>query len=62
MAPDDVENSMFNEANQRLEVLKIDDFDRAFETLNMLMGKEVSARRDYLFENVDFRPFTELTM
>ena len=55
MAPDDVENSMFNEENQRLEVLKIDDFDRAFETLNMLMGKEVSARRDYLFVNVDFR-------
>lgn len=55
MAPDDVENSMFNEENQRLEVLKIYDFDRAFETLNMLMGKEVSARRDYLFENVDFR-------
>ena len=46
---------MFNEENQRLEVLKIDDFDRAFETLNMLMGKVVSARRDYLFENVDFR-------
>lgn len=55
MAPEDVENSMFNEANQRLEVLKIKDFDSAFDTLNMLMGKEVSARRDYLFENVDFR-------
>lgn len=54
MKPEDVEASMFHEENQRLEVLTIGDFASASETLTMLMGKEVSPRRDYLFENVDF--------
>lgn len=54
MKPEDVEASMFHEENQRLEILTIGDFASASETLTMLMGKDVSPRRDYLFENVDF--------
>lgn len=54
MRPEDVEESMFHTENQHLECLTIDDFEQTYQTLIMLMGKEVSPRRDYLFENVDF--------
>ena len=54
MRPEDVEESMFHTENQHLECLTIDDFEQTYQTLVMLMGKEVSPRRDYLFENVDF--------
>lgn len=54
MRPEDVEESMFHEENRRLEVLKITDFENAYNVVNLLMGKEVSPRRDFLFENVDF--------
>lgn len=54
MRPDDVEESMFHDENRRLESLTIGDFSSAYETLQMLMGKDVSPRRDFLFENVDF--------
>ena len=54
MRPEDVEESMFHIENQHLECLTIDDFEQTYQTLIMLMGKEVSPRRDYLFENVDF--------
>lgn len=54
MRPEDVEESMFHAENQHLECLTIDDFEQTYQTLVMLMGKEVSPRRDYLFENVDF--------
>lgn len=54
MRPEDVEESMFHIENQHLECLTIDDFEQTYQTLVMLMGKEVSPRRDYLFENVDF--------
>lgn len=54
MRPDDVEESMFHDENRRLEVLKISDFEDAYNTVSMLMGKDVSPRRNFLFENVDF--------
>lgn len=54
MRPDDVEESMFHEENRRLEVLTITDLEEAQSTIQMLMGKEVNPRREYLFENVDF--------
>lgn len=54
MKPEDVEESMFHEENRRLEILTIDDFEEAKNTLQMLMGKEVNPRREYLFDNVDF--------
>lgn len=47
--------SMMNKEHRHLEVLKIDDFDSAMESLNILMGAgRVKERRDFLFENVDF--------
>lgn len=54
MRPEDVEESMFHDENRRLEILTISDLEEAKATLQMLMGKEVNPRREYLFENVDF--------
>ena len=52
---------ILNEINSALNAgiyilpLKIDDFDSAMESLNILMGAgRVKERRDFLFENVDF--------
>lgn len=45
---------MLHPDNRRLEILTIEDFEEAAESLNMLMGTKVSDRRDFLFENVDF--------
>lgn len=55
MTAEDMELSMMNKENRHLEVLKINDFDSAMESLNTLMGAgRVKERRDFLFENVDF--------
>ena len=55
MTAEDMELSMMNKENRHLEVLKIEDFDSAMESLNILMGAgRVKERRDFLFENVDF--------
>ena len=55
MTAEDMELSMMNKENRHLEVLKINDFDSAMESLNILMGSDrVKERRDFLFENVDF--------
>jgi DNA gyrase/topoisomerase IV subunit B len=55
MTAEDMELSMMSKENRHLEVLKIEDFDSAMESLNILMGAgRVKERRDFLFENVDF--------
>ena len=55
MTAEDMELSMMSKENRHLEVLKIEDFDSAMESLNILMGAgRVRERRDFLFENVDF--------
>ena len=55
MTPRDMELSMLSKENRHLEVLKINDFDSAMESLNILMGAgRVKERREFLFENVDF--------
>lgn len=55
MTAEDMELSMMSKENRHLEVLKIEDFDSAMESLNILMGAgQVKERRDFLFENVDF--------
>ena len=55
MTAEDMELSMMNKENRHLEVLKINDFDSAMESLNILMGSDrVKERRDFLFKNVDF--------
>ena len=55
MTAEDMELSMMSKENRHLEILKIEDFDSAMESLNVLMGAgRVKERRDFLFENVDF--------
>ena len=51
---EDMEISMMNPKERRLEVLTISDAEAAAESLKMLMGPNVEDRRDFLFENVDF--------
>lgn len=48
---------MFDEQYQRLEVL-IPDMD-AITLLEELMGTDIDARREYIFENVDFSEIRE---
>ena len=54
MNSEDMEASMMNKTDRRLEVLTINDVEAAAESLKMLMGPDVDDRRDFLFENVDF--------
>ncbi len=54
MTAEDMEASMMNKTDRRLEVLTINDAETARESLKMLMGTEVEDRRDFLFDNVDF--------
>ena len=51
---EDMEMSMMNPKERRLEILTISDVEAAAESLKMLMGPDVDDRRDFLFENVDF--------
>ena len=51
---EDMEMSMMNPKERRLEILTISDAESAAESLKMLMGPDVEDRRDFLFENVDF--------
>ena len=51
---EDMEMSMMNPKDRRLEILTISDAESARESLKMLMGTEVDERREFLFENVDF--------
>ena len=51
---EDMEMSMMNPKDRRLEILTIGDAETAAESLKMLMGPDVDDRRDFLFENVDF--------
>lgn len=54
LSAEDMEQSMLHPTHRRLEVLSISDAEAAAESITMLMGTEVSERRDFLFENVDF--------
>lgn len=54
MTAEDMELSMMNKKERRLEVLTIRDIELAKESIEMLMGTEVEKRRNFLFENVDF--------
>ena len=54
MTAEDMEASMMHKDNRHLEILKVSDIIEAEESLKMLMGTEVSERREFLFNNVDF--------
>lgn len=48
----DTEQSMFNKEKQRLEILI--PTPEAITQLELLMGKEVKPRKDFVFKNIDF--------
>lgn len=56
--PDDVREAVFGES-KRWEQLVIDDYDYFESQIEMMMGKDVPARRDYIMENVDFTQIGE---
>lgn len=49
----DLKNSMLG-PNKRVEVLTYSDVDAANAQLEMLMGKDVSGRREFIMNNIDF--------
>ena len=57
LSPSQARESMFNEKNQRIDVL-IPDEDSIF-LLEELMGESVEPRRDFIFSNVDFSEIRE---
>ena len=54
LTAEDMRQTMCNEQNQRLERLTLYDAEKAYQQLEVLMGKMVQDRRDFLFENVNF--------
>lgn len=54
LTAEDMRLTMCNEQNQRLERLTLHDAEKAYQQLEVLMGKFVQDRRDFLFENVNF--------
>ena len=57
LSPQQAHNAMFVEKNQRIDVLQ--PTDEAIELLNMLMGKDIAPRRDFIFSHVDFSKISE---
>lgn len=57
MSPEQARNSMFTPANQRLDILQPDAASIAL--LEDLMGEDVSKRREYIFNHVDFSTIHE---
>lgn len=57
LSPEQARNSMFSAANQRLDVLIPDA--TSIQLLEDLMGDDVSKRRNYIFNNVDFTTIHE---
>lgn len=50
-------NSMFEEKNQRLDVMEWSE--NAIELLRDLMSEDVAPRREYIFKNIDFSTIKE---
>lgn len=57
VSAEQAKRSMFNEQYQRLEILMPDA--EAIMLLEELMGDNIDARREYIFENVDFSKIRE---
>lgn len=50
MSPKDAKESMFNQENQRIEILKPDE--NSSLRLNELMGKDIAPRKDFVFSGI----------
>lgn len=57
LSPAQARNSMFNEANQRLDILYPDE--ESIILLQQLMGEDNSYRKNYIFSNIDFSEIRE---
>ena len=51
---EDMKNTMFNEKERKVVIYKAEDFNKFSELLQLLMGEDVPARRQYIFDNIDF--------
>ena len=54
MTAEDMEESMMHKTNRHLEILKVSDIIEAEESLKMLMGTEVSERREFIFNPLNY--------
>lgn len=57
LSPEQARNSMFNPANQRLDILE--PTQEGLDLLEELMGPDVSNRRNFIFDHVDFSTIHE---
>ena len=57
MSADEMEEAMFTEENQKLDVLEYEpEVDKLLEDL---MGEDVLPRKEFIFENIDFSKYME---
>lgn len=57
LEPHQARKSMFDSKYQRMDVMEYDE--EAMDLLYSLMGNEVSPRRDFIMQNVDFSEIRE---
>lgn len=57
LEPNQARKSMFDSEYQRMDVMEYDE--EAMDLLYSLMGNEVSPRRDFIMQNVDFSEIRE---
>ena len=57
MSADEMEEAMFTEENQRLDILEYEpEVDKLLEDL---MGEDVLPRKEFIFENIDFSKYMD---
>lgn len=59
MSADDVHNTILNEEKARFIKFNMDNYEESIKMFEMLMGSKVDARREYIFDNVDFDELEE---
>ena len=52
LSPEMANDSMFNEANQRMDIINYSE--RGVNLLYDLMGPEVAPRKEFIFNHIDF--------
>lgn len=55
----DMKLTMFSPTNRRVVIYKAEDFKAFSELLELLMGGDVPPRRQYIFDNIDFKKLRE---
>ena len=55
----DMKLTMFSPENRRVIVYKAEDFQSFSSLLELLMGNDVPLRREYIFNNLDFKKLRE---